>query len=59
MAPTNQTQEHGIYTTFKQQLRPEHLKTDSWVVSNTQNKSVIGIVKWYGAWRKYCFFSCK
>lgn len=34
-------------------------KTQSWMVSNTEHHVAIGEVKWYGAWRKYCFFPHK
>lgn len=27
------------------------------VVPKDQPNSVIGYIKWYGAWRKYCFFT--
>jgi len=34
-------------------------KTERWAVvprEATSNASAIGVVKWYGAWRKYAFF---
>lgn len=30
--------------------------TLKWLVSNKIHKVAIGEIKWYGAWRKYCFF---
>lgn len=36
---------------------PLQKKTDEWsVLSNGPIKALLGIVKWYGPWRKYCFF---
>lgn len=32
-------------------------KTGIWEVRNKYHKTVIGEVRWYGAWRKYGFFS--
>jgi hypothetical protein len=31
-------------------------KTSVWACMNTENRSVLGHVKWYGPWRQYCFF---
>lgn len=31
-------------------------KTDVYHVVNTNENIVIGMIRWYGAWRKYCFF---
>lgn len=31
-------------------------KTDKYTVSNKEHGSIIGEIKFYGAWRKYCFF---
>ncbi len=31
-------------------------KTHTWAIYNSQNESFLGIVKWHGPWRKYCFF---
>jgi hypothetical protein len=33
-----------------------HRKTKTWQVMTKDNVSTLGTVKWYGAWRKYCFF---
>jgi hypothetical protein len=32
------------------------LKTKIFSVTNINNGGEIGVVKWYGAWRQYCFF---
>ena len=31
-------------------------KTNVWSVHNAETRVSLGIIKWYGAWRKYCFF---
>jgi hypothetical protein len=31
-------------------------KTKLWNVSSLMNGEVIGVVKWYAAWRKYAYF---
>jgi hypothetical protein len=31
-------------------------KTSSWNCRNKRTKDVLGVVKWYSAWRQYCFF---
>jgi len=31
-------------------------KTELWECRNNRSGDVLGIVKWYGAWRQYCFF---
>lgn len=31
-------------------------KTKKYFITNKESGSVIGEIKWYGAWRKYCFF---
>ncbi len=32
-------------------------KTKVWDVINRVHGVYIGIIKWYGAWRQYCFFT--
>ena len=32
-------------------------KTKIWRVRNKENDSILGEIKWYGAWRKYAFFA--
>jgi hypothetical protein len=32
----------------------KHPKTDEYLVEN--NGSILGNIKWHGAWRQYCFF---
>lgn len=31
-------------------------KTRRYHVRNASSGDVIGVIKWYGAWRQYCFF---
>jgi hypothetical protein len=31
-------------------------KTTRWFCSSNSSDDVLGIVKWYAAWRQYCFF---
>lgn len=30
-------------------------KTDVYAVKNKQTKAIIGEIKWYSAWREYCY----
>lgn len=34
----------------------EKPKTSVWGCLNTKSDDMLGIVKWYGPWRQYCFF---
>ncbi len=43
---------------FTEQGYPEHRsrrRTQRWTVTNAENGSSLGEVRWYGAWRQYCF----
>lgn len=31
-------------------------KTWVWLVENSRNGGLVGIIKWFGKWRKYAFF---
>lgn len=31
-------------------------KTSVWHCRNQKSKRIVGVVKWYGPWRQYCFF---
>jgi len=31
-------------------------KTGIWLVLNKSSQTKLGIIKWYGAWRQYCFY---
>ena len=34
----------------------EKPKTKVWSIFNKTNLSQLGIIKWFGGWRQYCFF---
>jgi hypothetical protein len=46
------------YLLFKDEGKAEgpKAKTRIWAVLNRTNNKVLGYVKWYAPWRKYCFF---
>lgn len=44
------------YIRFDLNKRPLGNKTDSYSVVNIENRGEIGIIRWYGAFRKYSFF---
>ncbi len=31
-------------------------KTSSWECKNIRSGTMLGVVKWYGSWRQYCYF---
>ena len=33
-------------------------KTAKYTVRNKENNVLLGIIKWFGSWRKYAFFPC-
>jgi hypothetical protein len=38
-------------------LKPEQpKKTTAWYCRNKQSRDILAEVKWYPAWRQYCFF---
>jgi hypothetical protein len=46
------------YITFV--LSDRKPKTDVWKCMNKRHGDELGIVKWYGPWRQYCYFpSCQ
>lgn len=42
------------YIHFEQVPAPG--KTTRWECRNLRSGGVLGMVKWYGAWRQYCYF---
>jgi hypothetical protein len=32
-------------------------KTSTWAIQNNRSNSSLGEIKWYSAWREYCFFT--
>lgn len=47
---------HTHYEYINMQIVPTMGKTKAWTVYNNHSGGVIGDIKWYGAWRRYCFF---
>jgi hypothetical protein len=45
-----------IWVSFKLNDRKLKAKTDTWDVWSLDEASHLGQVRWYGPWRKYCFF---
>lgn len=45
---------NATYITFEE-LTPAPA-TKRWAVMSKDQRAQIGMVKWYGPWRKYCFF---
>lgn len=43
------------YITIHKQSKENNKKTDTYLV-NSESNDIIGKIKWYVAWRKYCFF---
>ena len=31
-------------------------KTSTWLCKNNKSDDALGLVKWYGPWRQYCFY---
>ena len=44
------------YIRFLEYEIPER-KTKYWAVRNKKHGTRLGDIEWYGAWRKYCFFT--
>jgi len=42
------------YITFLE--RESTGKTSKWACRNKKSEAVLGEIKWYGAWRQYCYF---
>jgi len=43
---------------FFEGYRKPGMKTKVWVCMN-KNEVMLGVVRWYGPWRQYCFFPDK
>ena len=43
------------YLTFEKTAQ-QPPKTSAWECKNAKSGTVLGIVKWYGPWRQYCYF---
>jgi len=44
------------YLAFIEMESPPDAKTKRFAVKNKQFGDFLGLVKWHGPWRKYCFF---
>ena len=47
----------ATYIEFVQRTKPENKKTSVWEIYDKENESYLGLVKFYEAWREYCFFA--
>lgn len=45
------------YIHFSLHKRKKGAKTDVWDILNNNSNDVLGEIRWYGAWRQYCFYS--
>lgn len=48
-------EQNEYFLILKKPLEPNR-KTNEYEIYNINTKNLLGIVKWYGAWRKFCFF---
>ncbi len=46
----------GKYMRAAEVRLPPERKTNEWHIHSANSGEVLGEVKWYGAWRQYCFF---
>lgn len=46
----------GPHITFCYKGVPPNRKTSVWEIHNRYEYGLLGTVKWFGRWRKYCFF---
>lgn len=44
------------YLDIKESEAPKGWKTRMWTIQARDGGSYLGHVKWFGRWRKYCFF---
>lgn len=48
---------HYQYIYFMRQGTPKRMRTSVWSCRNLRSGAILGIIKWHGAWRQYCFFT--
>lgn len=48
--------ELGKYMVVEKLVRNPLRKTDQWMVLSVSNGDNLGVIRWYGPWRQYCFF---
>ena len=46
----------SLGTYMRGQIVEKKPKTNVWEITSTHHGNVLGVVKWYGSWRQYCFF---
>lgn len=46
----------GTHIRFADMGKSDSGKTHVWAVVEKQNGEALGVVKWYGPWRGYCFW---
>jgi hypothetical protein len=44
------------YLIFKDAGTSESGLTRKWAATATDSSTILGVVKWFAQWRKYCFF---
>lgn len=44
------------YIRFERVFEKKPKKTGTWIIYNKRSGSVLGFIKWHGAWRQYCKF---
>lgn len=44
------------YLEFVEEPTPPDRKTGIWQVCSRSSGAILGRIKWYGAWRQFCFF---
>ena len=44
------------FIAFEEVYQPNR-KTKTYFCMNKRSSTVLGVVKWYGHWRQYCYFS--
>ena len=55
-APATSAAAHGSATWIRFDELTPNPATKRWAVMPQDGSAQIGMVKWYGPWRKYCFF---
>jgi len=45
------------YIQFDLVRQDDKKKTQTYYVRNIKSQFILGCVKWYGPWRRYCFFT--
>lgn len=59
MLQLSRTNDMAKWIQFLQMQMPADRKTKGWIVQSIDGGAHLGEVKWYGAWRRYCFYSAE